>query len=358
MTDGIQTVSISPAYVYTQSTTPSDKTQGKIWVDTSTSPPTTKVSDGTTYNTLSTDVSAITQTLNENAMQILVLDANASLTAQTYEKVYNELYSSSGGYRSSVNTGSSTANFSTNLYNNSLKTNEVGTTAYSTTISATAKIGIQIKTNANACSIFSVSKDSHCTATTAYIYNSAQSTGGAVGTLITSQAFSGNTATLASPPSLTANTWYWILVDSTGGSYTVSVNENPASFPYVSTNLNFTYGMDSAGSPANTWLNLQPSAGVIVTQRIQNALVQSNAQTLASSPSLFEISTFTPVTTGTGTITYDVSFNGGTNYQTGILPNTQTTITNTGTSLIVKQNLNAGASLGSASARGFSVYFQ
>ena len=359
----VEVSSITPTYVYVQSTQPSDTTAGKLWGNTSVSPTTLYIADGSTYNIVATsltqvnaDITALLKTASDNALNILFTEAKASLTAGTTANIKADTYTTSGGYLSTINAGATTANFNATNYDNNLKSNETGTLLYSATISATAKIGVQIKIGANNTTIFSISKDSHCTATTAYLYASAQSDGGAVGAFIASQAFSGNTATFASPQAVTANTWYWVLVDSAGGSYTISVNENPASFPYTSTNLNFTYGMDSAGTPANTWLNLQPSAGVVVTQRRQNSIIQTNAQTLSATPTYAMIVAH-ETTAGTGSVTYDISTNGGTNYQTAQTSYNKITLTNAGTSLIIKQNLNAGASAGSASATDWGVMY-
>jgi len=72
---------ISPVYVYTQSTTPNDVTEGKIWVDTTTSPPVTKISDGTTYNTLSTDLSNIRKSIGLNGLNIFRFNCSINLNS-------------------------------------------------------------------------------------------------------------------------------------------------------------------------------------------------------------------------------------------------------------------------------------
>jgi hypothetical protein len=60
-------------------------------------------------------------------------------------------------------------------------------------------------------------------------------------------------------------------------------------------------------------------------------------------------------TTGTGSVTYDISFDNGSNYQTGLESFQQYEIEDAGTQLLLKQNLNAGASEGTASAYNWGV---
>ena len=71
----MELTTINPVYVFTQDNTPTDLTEGKIWVDTSTDPPITKVSDGTTYNSIGASVDGITIGLNESS-ELEVKDAS------------------------------------------------------------------------------------------------------------------------------------------------------------------------------------------------------------------------------------------------------------------------------------------
>jgi len=55
----METTTLNPQYIYVQATEPSDKTQGKIWYNTTAN--VLYSSDGTNYNVLETDVSKIYQ---------------------------------------------------------------------------------------------------------------------------------------------------------------------------------------------------------------------------------------------------------------------------------------------------------
>ena len=85
----------------------------------------------------------------------------------------------------------------------------------------------------------------------------------------------------------------------------------------------------------------------------------SRCQTLDKSldipPTHFQFFAWKTEYTLTGNITIDVSFNGGTNWQTGIALDTPTEITNTGTEMILKINLNKGASDGEVQLAGYGI---
>lgn len=88
-----------------------------------------------------------------------------------------------------------------------------------------------------------------------------------------------------------------------------------------------------------------------------NQIVQSNTLTIGSGAKQFQIVTYRKTLTGTGTITADISFDNGSNYLTGVPLETITTIINRGTQLIIKLNLNEGASSGTAECKGYGIAF-
>ena len=87
---------------------------------------------------------------------------------------------------------------------------------------------------------------------------------------------------------------------------------------------------------------------------IENRIVQTDPITITTGVTNFQVVAHRQSTTGTGTVTADVSFNNGTNYQT-VPVNTNSTVENSGTEMIVKLNLNAGASAGTAEAKGWGI---
>ncbi len=74
---------------------------------------------------------------------------------------------------------------------------------------------------------------------------------------------------------------------------------------------------------------------------VATQIVQTQPQSIQSGFQRFVIFA-TEETPGTSSVTYDVSFDGGTNYQTGLVSSQIYEIENPGTSLILKQNLHPG----------------
>lgn len=307
--------------------------------------------NGTAWVQLPTSQLSSARQLMEYAIEILRLHAGASSTQGTLTDVFDEIYSDSGGYRNTVSIGANTtATFSTDTYNNNLTTANNTGLADPTDGGITDGRGIRITMAATAGTLATVTKSASCTATRALLKS-----GDNVTTLATAS-FSGNVATFTTGTlTLAASTSYIILADASGGNYTVGqAGADDNAYPKTLSNFDIADGRTGDGaSTQNRYMNIS-SVGVAIPSNTQ---IQTNAQTLSITPTSFQILTYTPSTSGTGTITYDISFNGGTNYQTAITAGSLTTITNTGTSMIVKQKLNAGASAGSSSAKGFAVQF-
>lgn len=103
----------------------------------------------------------------------------------------------------------------------------------SNTSSQTVKRGFKINTNA-AVIIHSVTKHASCTATTCYVTDAA-------GSVLATQAFSGDVATFATPAVLADATDYFVLVDSGGASYT-DRSIGSISYPVTGDLLDITAG--------------------------------------------------------------------------------------------------------------------
>lgn len=89
----------------------------------------------------------------------------------------------------------------------------------------------------------------------------------------------------------------------------------------------------------------------------EDEIIQTNSIPLSITPSNFQIYVHKQELTGTGSITADISFDNGANYQTGLPLDTSTAITDAGDDMILKINLNAGLSSGSALCKGYGVLF-
>ena len=136
---------------------------------------------------------------------------------------------------------------------------------------------------------------------------------------------------------------------------------------YVSTNSGSSWTeVQPAGDVDKTWHRCSAGgstmiAGVyggrlyVVNFEGANKLLQTSETLLDYAPTHFQFFAWKKEYTSTGNITIDVSFDGGDNYQTGIALDTPTEITNTGTEMMLKINLNKGASDGTAQLAGYGI---
>ena len=115
---------IPPKYVYTQATEPTDRTEGKIWYNIINKQ--AYISDGITYNILSTDLSNVEKMIAQNSLNVIDNTAQASLTAGTNANFIRDVYSVSGGYLSSIDVANTTGGFGINSYINGVSSDNVG----------------------------------------------------------------------------------------------------------------------------------------------------------------------------------------------------------------------------------------
>lgn len=345
-----------PNYVYVQATEPTDKTQGKLWYNT-----TNKIlyaSDGINYiQVAETDVTYLQSLINENAVSILELQATNNLTGTQSVYMIRDVYSDNNGYLNTINTSNTDAYYDStnkqykNLGGNNETLNQGG--AITDSQSETNSGGYKITIGPYDVKLISVTKANGCTATNCYV--SATRGGSAIpnGTAT----FSGDTATFSTPPILSANTSYWVFAGSNGSQYTRKLAHTPT-YPFPVNGTYFSLITSYWNSSDTTEDILKNITSITIEALVPgNLKVQTDTQTLPITPSKFQIFTFKPTTQGDGNIKYDVSFNNGTNYQTDLNDNTEYNITNTGTQLIIKQKLNKGSSDNLVTAKGYALMF-
>jgi hypothetical protein len=164
----------------------------------------------------------------EHELEIIELQANATLTGLTNDSLISDTTSDNNGYNNTIQTGTTTALYdSTNKKYIARKQEAHGVTLGSTGAD-TRLAGFKVTMTANA-TLKKITKSSNCTATKAYIYSTA-------GAQLATANFSSNVATF--DYSLVSGTSYYLACDSAGGSYTQSYFGS-ASFPYDGTYLNF-----------------------------------------------------------------------------------------------------------------------
>jgi hypothetical protein len=127
---GITEVTVPKQYVIVQATEPTGAFDGQLWYD-NTNDLTYIFQDGD-WKLITLDVSQeVLDLATENAQQqidIIELQANASVTPFDHDTLISDTFSDADGFKDSVNTGNTTAKFDTNKYvrkNNSLLSNLV-----------------------------------------------------------------------------------------------------------------------------------------------------------------------------------------------------------------------------------------
>lgn len=333
----------TPAATIRTNTTPS-YSDYQFWIKPSTNE--AFFSDGTAWQEIPTGAPATALLSIENALSILEIQAADTITPDTSAQIASEVFSDADGYNGTIDTGNTTASFSSDKYTNKPLSAESTTFATTGSESGTGKSGLKLTTS-SACSIVSITKFSSSNATKAYILNSSK------GVLATAD-FSGDVATFATPYDLNASTTYYFAVDKAGASYDSRPDESGVSYPVAQTYWSYTAGLRVTGAEPT---NMGYLSSIAVLGSATDSIIQTNALTLPSTPAKFIIFAFRDTLVGTGTIDADISFDNGANYQTGISLNTETTITNAGAQMILKLNLNAGASTGTAEAKGYGVLF-
>ena len=329
-----------PRVVYKQDDAP-DAIAGGIWFDTGSDQ--LFYSDGTDWIELSISLGALQTPIIENTLAILEIFAADTLTADTSASMVRDVFSDTTGYLNTINTGSTTGKHSTDKYiNHGAAVVDAHSIANGGTEgSQTTMQGCKIETNFPMV-ITKVTKHANNTSTKCYIRNSANDT-----TLATAD-FVGNDATFSY---VAANaTTYSIVTDNDGGSYTATWSAQ-FTYPLVDTNFDWTAAI---GLESDRIRNI---ANITSNTYGTNKIVQTAAQDLPSTPTNFQVFAYKDTLTGTGTITADISFDNGANYQTAVPLNTATAIGDVGDEMILKINLGAGASAGTAECKGYGVLF-
>lgn len=338
----ITDISIPLKYVFTQATEPNDKTEGKLWYNTSDN--SLYTSDGTNYVKLGIDTTFFNEIFN-NSLDILDIQAQETLDGGQSAYMVRDLFTDADGYLDSIDTGNTTATFNSNLYTNPLSfTNQEninGTSAKNTTnsfnINMTAKKEIVISK----------------------IYTGMNGTG----TYHIKIVQNGNTLLDHTFNFISATEQFLELENYFNdsikiGDFQIQINTTSAS-TYKTNSMSNT-SLNNVEFTNQTLPCINDTGGYTLMQTKEankiDGIIQSNKQDLNIEPSNFQVYAHKQTISGTGNITASVSFDNGANYQTVNL-NTTTTITDKGDEMILKLNLNAGASNGLASCEGYGVMF-
>jgi hypothetical protein len=403
-------ISIPITYVYVQATTPADLTEGKIWYNTATN--TTYVSDGSSYSEIvDVDLSYLDQQQLEQDINILINSVASSSTLNDYDDMFVDKFTDSNGALNTIDTGNTTAFFDTNKYSNYLQ-RENNWFKFENNFTDSGKDGDITLTNNGASfsssthklGSYSLSVNNNYVAMTDFPAIDVANTKGSLFFWIYSESSSNHVIIQPSSGGVFLLSWgggvgLSLRFGSTGTAHTdlsgawhhLGVVWDNGSVQYYkdgttwesektgqtgTTDTDYTIGKDSFNSYSQNYIDdfrlyedcklssseisalYNSGSGkegrTLVGGTGVNAIIQTNAQTIESGFTHFMIVS-NEETTGTGSVTYDISFDNGSNYQTGLESFQQYEIEDTGTDLILKQNLNAGASNGAASAYNWGV---
>lgn len=185
------------------------------------------------------------QQFAEQAIEVVRLDASASLTPNTYTKVLPDFFSDSTGLQNSVdatggagNTDATFDNAAKSYYADFLNSPVIDAHGLVLVSSASyaQKWGLKITVTANTV-LTKVVKHSSCDATKCYIYDSGNPVSG---NLLAQADFAGDDATFAL--AISSSTTYYVVVDKAGAAFTVRYVGGAGIFPVAGTKLNWVAG--------------------------------------------------------------------------------------------------------------------
>ena len=266
--------------------------------------------------------------------------------------MFLDIFSDTNGYDNTVDTGNTTAIF---YGNGNATTNTNLGTPNQTTGAVTTKCGMKFVTTSADKYINKFTKISTTTATTGYLLNASKS-------VLASASFIGDVCTFSYPIALANATNYYLAVDSGGSSYTRSYRLNSSggySYPTTKTWMNWIAGLDSGNDEATYFadvisVELYDNSSAVYSNIDADKIVQTNAQSITANPIGHQVFCHNTLT-GTANITYDISFDGGTTWETDQALNTKNVDVHDGDSMILKLNLNGTGASNKVTAKDYAV---
>lgn len=334
-----------PQVVFKQASAPT-AISGGLWYDTDDNE--LFYSDGFSWTKISSgsDAAGYEQIVSQIILEILRLSAEGTLTAPDYDNMFVDYFSDADGYDGTIDTANTDALFSVDTYsNNGEEIDGHGKTTTSTE-ARTDHDGFKILTK-TACTLQEVTKHASSTATKAYLLDSGKN-------VLDTKTFSGNVATF--DYALADATTYFIVAGKDGASYTASVKGAVSiTYPVVCTNVNYTGGLRGASENSteiDNLVSITTSSGAYIDRSIQ-----TNAQALSFTPAYILVHSKDKTTTSTSSITFDVSFDGESTWDSldNAIDTKIAVIDGSSKNMIIKLNLNAGASAAQATLKDYEV---
>jgi hypothetical protein len=346
----ISDVTIPKKYVFVQASAPVGATEGALWYDTDTSE--LYSYDGSNWTSIISDTSYLDKQQLEQNINILINGASATSTLNDYDEMFLDLFTDADGYSNTIDTAETTATFDTDIYKNtSYAEGDENTRANGITFDGTSSVanyrGFKITTKTNDLYLKKITKNGSCTSSTAHLLDASHNS-------IASASFVGNDATFTNT-NLNANTTYYFAVRSGGDSFTTKYTTGLGVYPINATDFNWISGYDgTSGDDTGAGMDV---ASVVVAQKTasyEDLLIQTNAITITENPVAHQVFCHNTLA-GTGTITYNISFDNGVTWVTEQELNSKNTSVHNGSEMILKLNLNGTGAGNTATIKDYAV---
>ena len=317
----METTILNPQVVYVQATTPSDLTEGKLWYNTITKEIYT--SNGSSYVAMETDLSDLQKQNLEQDLNILINSVASSSTLNDWEEMFVDEFTDADGTSDTRNTGNTTALFSSSLYANGGVVNLTNPTE----AGSTSPTYVTIKTFSGINGLV-----------TDNITNEIKS--GTSDTMFCRMKFiyDDESTEYSNEQTLTNTT-----------SYTAKTYTNPSQAKII-TQIevqNHTTNQQSA--------NKEQLTVIAINMTPENLIVETNAITCVTAQTHHQVFSHNTVA-GSGAVTYDISFDNGSTWDTAQALNTKNArASTTGTQMILKLNLNGVGGDNTAQADDYGV---
>ena len=344
----METTILNPQVVYVQATTPTDKTQGKLWYNTTDN--TLYTSNGTSYVGMETDLSDLQRQQLEQNLNILINSVASSSTLNDWDDMFVDEFTDADGTSNTIDTGNTTASFEGDNAHGKALTSNANYSGFG---------GVKIEAKEDI-TITNVHKKTQVTGANAKIY--AYTDGSALGSELASASWTGDDATFDLAVASGVKVYVGTITAGTSAHYRDATG---TSFPLEKEQITYLSGAGSqSGFAENTMEDIEsitttpstpsnysnddagtPADLIIQTKAITCVTAQTHHQVFCHN-----------TTTGTGAITYDISFDNGSTWDTAQSLNTKNARGGTtGTQMILKLNLNGVGDGNTASADDYGV---
>ena len=248
--------------------------------------------------------------------------------------MYLDIITDADGSDNTIDTANTTALFNVSKYENRIiggaTTDHIWTNSFSQTGNWAHMGGMRFSSSTDT-NLYSVTKQTSNTCTTVAL----RSTSG--GANIATATYTGNVATFSTPVAITASTNYWVVHTETGTQHTYQ--GSGSSFPTTSNGVTFDLGLNpTTGTEDAQNGGYDISSIQTIGLVINDTIVQTNAQSITANPTAHQLFCHSSIA-GTGAITYNISFDGGTTWVTDQALNNKNTSVHAGSSMVLKINL-------------------